>query len=157
MEFAERSVRRQRHLHEVAYAAYVDEHLVRSFFGEPSAKLANHRSPVLPLFFRPSTRSRVSTSVFANQFGFGKDVRLHGAFQLRLCHARFEIQLRIQRIKLEEITVWLTWRRTRTAVADLAEIVSALPRAAGELFLPWYVLRKFPRARGNVVQNPMDP
>jgi len=28
------------------------------FFGEPSAELANHRSPVLPLFLRPSTRSR---------------------------------------------------------------------------------------------------
>src|SRR5260370_2013156 len=57
MKLAERTVRRQRHLHEVAHAAHIDRHLIRSFFSEPSAKLANHRSPVLPLFLRPSTRS----------------------------------------------------------------------------------------------------
>src|SRR6267154_1350288 len=59
MEFAQRGISRERHLHHVAHAAHVHEHLVRSFFGEPSAKLANHRSPVLPLFFRPSTQTRV--------------------------------------------------------------------------------------------------
>jgi hypothetical protein len=31
--------------------------LIRSFFRKPSAKLTNHRSPVLPLFLRPSTQS----------------------------------------------------------------------------------------------------
>src|SRR5258708_5850753 len=57
VQIAERGVRGERHLHEVAHAAHVNEHLIRSFFGEPSAKLANHRPPVLPLFLRPSTRS----------------------------------------------------------------------------------------------------
>jgi hypothetical protein len=33
--------------------------LIRSFFREASAKLANHRSPVLPLFLRPSTLTGV--------------------------------------------------------------------------------------------------
>src|SRR2546427_2159303 len=56
VQLAERGVRRKRHLYEVAHATHVHEHLIRSFFGEPSAKLANHRSPVLPLFLRPSTR-----------------------------------------------------------------------------------------------------
>src|SRR5882762_11874899 len=67
VQLAERGVRRKRDLHEVPDAAHVHEHLVRSFFGEPSAKLANHRSPVLPLFLRPSTRSRVS--VYAREKG----------------------------------------------------------------------------------------
>src|SRR5713226_10406435 len=57
VEVAERGVRGERHLHDISHAAHVDEHLVRSLFGEPSAKLANHRSPVLPLFLRPSTRT----------------------------------------------------------------------------------------------------
>src|SRR6267378_5411136 len=65
VQLAERGIRRERHLHDVAYAAHVHEHLVRSFFGKPSAELANHRSPVLPLFLRPSTRTRPSTTVFA--------------------------------------------------------------------------------------------
>src|SRR6266849_9368856 len=82
MKFAKRGVRRKRHLHEVPYAAHINEHLVRSFFGKPSAKLANHRSPVLPLFFRPSTRSRASAAVYANQFGFGEDVGLHRPFKV---------------------------------------------------------------------------
>src|SRR2546423_278802 len=56
VQLAERGVRRQRHLHEVAHAAHVQEHLIRSFFGKAPAKLANHRSPVLPLSLRPSTR-----------------------------------------------------------------------------------------------------
>src|SRR5258705_12097428 len=58
VQFAECRVRRERHLHEVAHAAHVHKHLIRSFFGKPSVKLANHRSPVLPLFLRPSTRIR---------------------------------------------------------------------------------------------------
>jgi hypothetical protein len=66
VQLAERGVRRKRDLHEVPDAAHVHEHLVRSFFGEPSAKLANHRSPVLPLFLRPSTRSRESRTHLAN-------------------------------------------------------------------------------------------
>jgi hypothetical protein len=30
--------------------------LVGAFIGKPAAKLSNHRSPVLPLSLRPSTR-----------------------------------------------------------------------------------------------------
>src|SRR5438046_55831 len=157
MQFAERGIRRKRHLHDVPYAAHVDEHLARSFFGEPSAKLANHRSPVLPLFFRPSTRSRTSPPVFAKEFGLGNDVALHRPFQVSLCNAWFEIQLRIERIQFEKISVWLTRRRTRPAVADFAEVISALARAAGKLLLARQPLRKFPCVRGNVIQNPVPP
>src|SRR5260370_955176 len=61
VELAERGVRRKRHLHEVADAAHVHEHLIRSFFAEPSAKLANHRTPVLPLSLRPSTSGLIAS------------------------------------------------------------------------------------------------
>ncbi len=58
VQLAKRGVGRKRHLHEVADAAHVHEHLIRSFFREASAKLANHRSPVLPPFLRLSTTPR---------------------------------------------------------------------------------------------------
>src|SRR5712692_12071473 len=61
VELAKRVVRRKRHLHEVADAAHVHEHLIRSFFAEPSAKLANHRTPVLPLSLRPSTSGLIAS------------------------------------------------------------------------------------------------
>src|SRR5262249_4987940 len=61
VQFAEPGVSRKRDLYEVANAANVDQHFVRSFFGEASAQLANHRcseswAPVLPPFLRLSTR-----------------------------------------------------------------------------------------------------
>jgi hypothetical protein len=70
----------------------------------------------------------------------GEDVRLYGAFQVSLCGAGFQIQLRIERIQLEKIAVRLAGRRTRPAISDLAEIVPALPRAAGKLFLSRHTL-----------------
>jgi hypothetical protein len=76
--------------------------LIRSFFGEPSAKLANHRSPVLPLFLRPSTHTRPRAAVSANHIGLGENVRLHGVFEVGLCGTGFEIQLRIERIQLQK-------------------------------------------------------
>src|SRR5437867_1070752 len=42
VQLAECGVGRKRHLYEVADAAHVHEHLVRSFFRKPSAKLPNH-------------------------------------------------------------------------------------------------------------------
>src|SRR5260370_14571683 len=55
VQFAERGESGERHLHEVAHATYVHEHLIRSLVGETSAKLANHRRRVL------STAATVST------------------------------------------------------------------------------------------------
>jgi hypothetical protein len=56
VEFTERGVGRKRNLNKIAYAADIDEHLIRAFFGEASAELANHGRPVLPPFLRLSTR-----------------------------------------------------------------------------------------------------
>src|ERR1700731_3444540 len=58
VEFAKRREGRERHLHDVSHAAHIHEHLVRSLIGKASAKLANHRSPVLPPYLRLSTRLR---------------------------------------------------------------------------------------------------
>src|SRR2546427_5641420 len=89
VQLAQRGVSRERHLHEIADTAHVHEHLIRSFSGEASAKLANHRSPVLPLSLRPSTREEGSAAVFANKFGLGKNVALHGALDVGLGSAGF--------------------------------------------------------------------
>jgi hypothetical protein len=62
MKFAESGVGGKRDLDKVPNAADIDEHLIRAFFGEASAKLANHRRQVLPPFVRLSTRSRESIS-----------------------------------------------------------------------------------------------
>src|SRR6266581_9545778 len=126
VELTKRGVGRKRHLHEVADAAHVHEHLIRSFFGEAPAKLANYRTPVLPLSLRPSTHNEASAAVFANQFGLREDVALHGAFDVGFGGSRFQIQLRIEGVELEKITMRLARRRAWTAVADFAEIVAAL-------------------------------
>jgi hypothetical protein len=55
VEFAEGGVRRERDLDKIANAADIDEHLIRAFFSEASAELANHGRPVLPPFVRLST------------------------------------------------------------------------------------------------------
>src|SRR5713101_779362 len=56
MKLAERSERGKRHSDQIAHSANIDHHLVGAFIGKPAAKLSNHRSPVLPLSLRPSTR-----------------------------------------------------------------------------------------------------
>src|SRR3954451_2364276 len=48
VEFAERGICRERNLNDVADATNIHENLVRSFVGEATAKLANHRGSVLP-------------------------------------------------------------------------------------------------------------
>jgi hypothetical protein len=62
VEFAERGERRERDLNEIADPADIDEHLIRAFFGEASAKLANHRRSVLPPFVRLSTQEGMGES-----------------------------------------------------------------------------------------------
>src|SRR5258707_14825692 len=56
VEFAERGVSGERHGDDVADTTDIHENLIRPFVSEPAAKLSDHRSPVLPLFFRPSTQ-----------------------------------------------------------------------------------------------------
>src|SRR5258707_3855589 len=59
MQLAERGERGKRHGDQITHSADIDHHLVGAFIGKPAAKLSNHRSPVLPLSLRPSTRPRV--------------------------------------------------------------------------------------------------
>ena len=58
VQFAERSIGRKRDGNQIAHAADIYHDLVGSFIGESAAELSNHRSPVLPLSLRPSTRLR---------------------------------------------------------------------------------------------------
>src|SRR2546430_11015819 len=58
VQFSQRRVSRKRHLHEITDAAHVHEHLVRSFFGEPSAQL-DRKSTRLN-----SSHSQISYAVF---------------------------------------------------------------------------------------------
>src|SRR5882724_3103649 len=54
-EFAGRGEGGKRNGDDVADTTDIHENLIRPFVSEPAAKLSNHRSAVLPLFFRPST------------------------------------------------------------------------------------------------------
>src|SRR6266581_6245545 len=157
VELTKRGVGRKRHLHEVADAAHVHEHLIRSFFGEASAKLANHRTPVLPLSLRPSTHNEASAAVFANQFGLREDVALHGALDIGFGGSGFQIEFRIEGVEFEEIAMWLAGRWAWTAVSDFAEIVAALAGAVRKLILLRDSLGKFLRVRREVKQNPVHP
>ena len=67
MKLAEHGEGRKRNLDEIANAAYIDENLIRAFFGEASAELANHGKPVLPPFLRLSTQEGVC--VYAREKG----------------------------------------------------------------------------------------
>jgi hypothetical protein len=60
MKITEGSVRRKRDLDEISHAADINEDLVRTFFREASAKLANHGTPVLPPFLRLSIELKTS-------------------------------------------------------------------------------------------------
>jgi len=58
VELAEGRVRGKRNGDDVADTTDIHKDLIGSFVSEPAAKLSNHRTPVLPLFLRPSTRDR---------------------------------------------------------------------------------------------------
>ena len=82
---------------------------------------------------------------------------LQGALDVGLRRAGFQAQFRIQGIQLEEIAVRLTRWRTRAAITDLAEIIAALARAAGKLFLLRHSFGKFPRVWRKIIKHPVYP
>src|SRR4029077_7545330 len=82
---------------------------------------------------------------------------LHRLFYFLPAYARFEIQLSFERIDLEKIAVRLAGRRTRTVVSDPAEVIPALPLAAGQLVNPGNALGQTRGGRRQVEQNPMSP
>src|SRR5450432_2613544 len=63
VQIAQRGKSGKRHEHDVAYSADIHQHLIRSFFSEPSAQLANHGIKVLmtvpTVSMRPFLQSRV--------------------------------------------------------------------------------------------------
>jgi len=70
-------------------------------------------------------------------------VTLHRPFQVNLCNTWFEIQLHIERIQLEKISVRLTGGGHGPPKPILPNRFG-LPRAVGKLFLARQPLRKPP-------------
>src|SRR5215470_14856177 len=99
----------------------------------------------------------LSAAVFPDHFGVGEDVAFHGALYVGLRCARFLIQLCIQRIELEEVPVRIARWRTRSSVADFAEIVAPLPRAIRKLLLLGHSFGNFSGLRRQIEYHPMDP
>src|SRR6266705_3743635 len=109
---------------------------------------------------RPWGLSRVaenSATVAADQLGVCEDVALHGAFDVGFGGPGFQIQLRIEGVEFEEITMRLARRRAWTAVADFAEIVAALAGAVRKLFLLRDSLGKLLSIHREVKQHPVHP
>src|SRR5690349_9404825 len=106
---------------------------------------------------RPALFGLRSTPIFPEHFRVREDMPLHGPLDVGLRRAHFQIQFRIQRIQLEEISVRIARRRTGPSVPDFAEIVSPLPGAIRKLLLLRHAFRQFSRVRRQVEQHPMNP
>ena len=57
------------------------------------------------------TQSKLSAAIFADKFSLREDVTFHGAFDVGLGGPCFQIQLPIQRVEFEKITVRIARRR----------------------------------------------
>ena len=68
--------------------------------------------------------------------------------------ARFEIELSLERIELEKITMGFARRRTRAVVTDLAEVVAALALAARQFVNLVHALGQAGGRGGQVVTAP---
>ena len=75
-----------------------------------------------------------SAGVAAHVLALSKDVTLHGALDVLLGGAGFEVEFGVERIKLEKVTMQFSRWRTGTTITDFAEVVAALACAIGGLF-----------------------
>src|SRR5262249_31801570 len=73
--------------------------------------------------------------VAAHELALCQNVAFHGRDQLVLGRAGGQVERRVQGVELEEVAVRFAARRGRASVAGVAEVVLALPGAAGEGFL----------------------
>jgi hypothetical protein len=69
-------------------------------------------------------RERSSTGVAAHVFALGKDVILHGPFDLFLGVAWLEIQLGIEGVEFEEVAMRLAQRRTGPSITNFSNLVT---------------------------------
>ena len=75
-------------------------------------------------------RRGISATVFSRPLGLAQYLALHRLFDFLPARTRLEIQLSLECVESEKITMRLARRRTGTVVADLAEVVAPLPLAA---------------------------
>src|SRR5579872_4704417 len=97
-------------------------------------------------------RKKSFALVSADQFGMGYDVAFHRVFQVLARGAGFQVQLGIQGIEFEEITMRASGRRTRAAVPAAAKTVATLLPELG-LFVGRDAFGQLLRVAGNRVQN----
>lgn len=83
-----------------------------------------------------------SAGIAAHVLALIEDVALHRTLDVFFGGAGLEIELGVESIELEEITMGFARRRARTTVADFAEVVAALAGAVGGLLGLGEVLRK---------------
>jgi hypothetical protein len=79
--------------------------------------------------------------IAAHGFAAGENVALHGALNIFFCGTRLEIQLGVERIKLEVVAM-SACGRAGPAITDFIEVIFALARTVGGLFGLWKILRK---------------
>src|SRR5262245_7650806 len=96
-------------------------------------------------------------AVPAHELALGQDVTFHGRDQLVLRRAGGQVERRVQRVELEKVAMRLAPRRGRAAVADVAEVVLALLRAAGKLLLGRHAFGQLAPVAGEVEEHPVDP
>src|SRR5271165_1371407 len=92
-----------------------------------------------------------------HMFRFSQDVAFHRSVKLRAGGSGREVELHIEGIQAEEIAMRLARRRTRPVVANLSEVVAALPRAILQLLALRNVLAKGMRVSGKVPKYPVHP
>ena len=68
-----------------------------------------------------------------DQLGLGENMAFHGTLKFGFAGSGLEIRFPVQRIEFEEVTVRATLGRARPIIANLAEIIPALPRSIGKL------------------------
>src|SRR3972149_8584323 len=99
-------------------------------------------------------RERCSAAVATHELRLREDVALHRFLDVRLGGPGLEVELRVERVELEEVAVRGTGRRAGAAVADFAEIVPPLAGGAREPFALRGSLRELTAPRGPAVGHP---
>src|SRR5215471_142036 len=105
--------------------------------GRPGLEKVSGRSLFLGMIFSPHAASSFLPPVAPHPLRLAQDVSFHRRFQILLARARFQIELRVQRVQPEVVAMRVARRWAWAVVSGLAEVVHALLRAVGELRLLW--------------------
>lgn len=101
-------------------------------------------------------RSR-SAAEASHELGFRQHVTLHSLIEFRFTGSGLEPKRGVQREEFEEIPVGLARRRTRSSIADLAEIVAALAGSVGQLIDLADIFIQVAGVGGQIEKQPVRP